>query len=164
MNIEESDGYKKLLTAVENDEQRSPKFHDYRAKLQWILERAYHYAEKLGLDACDILNAWEKSRSYWYMNYYQDCNQPKIEDGKVKVFKTIDEARESIGKEGFRCPYCNGVSKDAVVCDSGLQMDKKPCDWKAYGLFGTLGKGANVYVCEELRLYKMFMPIAWEPK
>ena len=164
MNIEESEGYKKLLMAVENDEQRSPKFHDYRAKLKWILERVNHYSDKLGVDACDLLNSWEKSRSYWYMNYYQESNQPYIGDGKVKVFKTVEEARTAIGNKWFRCPNCKGVSKSPVECDTKIMTDKnkKPCDWKAYGLFGTMGLGANIFVIEELKLYKIFMPVEWE--
>jgi hypothetical protein len=162
--IEESEGYKKLLASVERDEKESPNHHDYRGKFSWAIERANHYAEKTGLEAADILDSWEKDRSYWYMNYYQDANQPEIKSDTVKVFETLDDLRESIGKEGFRCPACGGVSKDPYVCNSGKLFDKKVCDWKAYGLFGTLDKGVAIYVKSELKGETIFMPIAWEKK
>ena len=25
-----------------------------------------------------ILNEWEAARNYWWLNYYQDCRQPKL--------------------------------------------------------------------------------------
>lgn len=164
IEIENSDAYQRLLKAVEHDEKQSPGFHDYRGKLAWILERAAHYAEKLGLDACAILSAWEASRDYWYMNYYQDANQPKIENDAVRVFETVDEMQAAIGKAGFRCPCCSGVSRSPYECDSGLTMPKssKVCDWKSYGLFGTAGKGVFIFVKEKLKGESIFMPIAWE--
>jgi hypothetical protein len=38
----------------------------------------------------------------------------------------------------------------------------KTCDWKAYGLFGTLGKGISVFVKKEIRIETIFMPVSWE--
>lgn len=162
-NIEQCEGYKKLLAAVEADEQRDPNFHDYRGKLAWVIARARNYAEKTGLNACDILNAWESRRNYWYMSYYQDACQPEIKGDKVRVFETVEDLLASVGGKNFRCPRCGGVSKNPYVCDSGQLMDKKNvCDWKSYGLFGTLGKGATVFVKKELRQENIFMPVAWE--
>ena len=57
MNINECVGYKKLLAAVEHDEEKSKGFHGYRAKLAWIIGRAAHYSEMTGLDAADILDS-----------------------------------------------------------------------------------------------------------
>jgi hypothetical protein len=87
-NIEGCEGYKKLLAAVEYDEAHNSKAHDYRAKLAWVVDRAKHYAERTGLDASDILDKWEEGRPYWYMNYYQDCEQPLL-DEKVRVFNIL---------------------------------------------------------------------------
>lgn len=173
--IETCEGYKKLKAAVEEDADRDrkhgrPLFHDYPAKLAWVLERAKHYAETTGLDAADILDAWEKERRYWYMNYYQDCNQPTIEGDGVRVFDTLDDLKKAIGKAGFRCPLCAGVSKDAYACDSGKIVEKVkvgrdgPCNWKVYGLLGDLGKGVYVFVKAEMRGQRIFMPVAWETK
>jgi hypothetical protein len=161
--IQDSEGYKKLLAAVERDEKQSPSFHDYRAKLKFVVERAEHYAAKTGLEAADILDAWEKDRTYWYINYYQDSNQPEIKADKVRVFETVEGLMSTIGKPEFRCPMCGGISKSPYACDSGKEVGKgKTCDWKAYGLFGTLGKGISVFVKKEIRIETIFMPVSWE--
>lgn len=166
--IEESTGYKKLLEAVERDEEKSSGMHDYRGKMQWVLDRAQHYADATGLTQEEILDAWEEQRGYWYMNWYQECNQPEIGDGTVRVFDTNKDVRESIGKPAFRCPWCGGVSTDPQQCDTGSLVknikdgEDGPCNWKAYGLFGTMGKGAYLFVKEEMRIYHIFMPVAWE--
>jgi len=155
-------GYRKLLAAVELDEKTSPGFHKYRAKLAWIITRATHYAEKTGIPAEQILDAWEAKRKYWYMNYYQESNQPEVKDETVKIFDTTEELMASIGNSGFRCPYCSGTSRSPYACDSGSIVDGKPCDWKVYGLFGHLGKGISVFVKDKLTGESIFMPIAWE--
>jgi hypothetical protein len=156
-------GYRKLLQAVEDNEKKD-KTHRYREKLSWVIERAVHYAEKTGLRPEAILDAWEENRDYWYMNYYQDANQPKIETDKVRVFDTVEELLASIGNAGFRCPSCEGVSKSPYACDTQIKVHGKTCDWKVYGLFGHMGKGVSVYVKEKLRSDKLFMPVAWEPR
>lgn len=161
--IENCVGYKSLLAAVEQDECESPGSHDYRGKLKWALDRAQHYADKTGLDASEILNMWEKKRDYWYMNFYQECNQPEIKDDNVRVFDSAESYRNSVGNSGFRCPMCNGLSHDPYTCDSGLEMSKgKTCDWKSYGLLGTLGRGVTVFLKSEMAMSHIFKPIAWE--
>ena len=155
-------GFRKLLASVEHDEKQSPRFHDYRGKLAWVLARARHYAEQTGLTAEAMLDAWEERRDYWYMNYYQEANQPEIKGGKVRVFDTVADLLASIGEPAFRCPACAGVSKSPYECTSGVKVEKKVCDWKSYGLFGTLGKGTSVFVKEKLKVETMFTPVAWE--
>ncbi len=163
MKIEDCAGYKALLAVVEQDEKKAPNDHDYRGKLKWVIQRANHYAEKTGLNAIDILNAWEKNRDYWYMNYYQECNQPEIKGDSVRVFDTTEDLKKSIGKTGFRCPMCKGKSTSPYVCDSGLEISPgKKCDWKAGGLFGTLGKGVTIFIKEGFKTGHIFKPIAWE--
>lgn len=162
-NIEDCEGYKKLKAAVDSDETQSPGFHDYNAKLSWVVARAKHYSGKTGLSELDILDSWENSRTYWYMNFYQDCNQPEIAGDGVKVFETLDDVKASIGKPEFRCPACDGVSKDAYACDSGIKEKGNVCDWKVYGLFGDLGKGVYVFVKSEMRGQRIFKPVSWEP-
>lgn len=155
-SIEQCAGYQTLLAAVERDERESPGFHDYRGKLAWVVSQAKHYAEKTGLRATDILDAWEKERRYWYMNFYQEAQQPRIEGNRVRVFDTVDQLLTSMGEPEFRCPKCSAVSKSPYECSV------KPCDWKVYGLFRDLGKGIYVFVKEKTRGELMFMPIAWE--
>lgn len=131
-------------------------------KYDWIINRAEHYAEKTGLDVEAILNAWEEQRDYSWNNFYQDANQPIIKGDNVKVFDTLEDLLNSLGKEGFRCPSCKGVSKNPYTCDSGVKTADKVCDWKSYGLFGTLDNGATVFVKEKFKVETFFMPIAWE--
>lgn len=160
--IQNCEGFIKLLTAVQLDQEKSPNFHDYFDKLDWIVSRAKHYAEKTGLKTAEIIDAWEARRDYWYMNYYHDGNQPLIDSDKCRVFETVKDLQESIGNTGFRCPACEGVSKSPYACDAGTIKDDKKCDWKVYGLFGHLGKGVSVFAKDKLKVESLFMPIAWE--
>lgn len=169
MDATQSEGYKKLLAAARADEDRWPGFHDYFAKVAWVVERAEHYAEKTGLAASAILDAWETNRDYWYMNYYQESNQPRLGGERVRVFETKDDLLTAVGKLGFRCPKCNGVSTSPYVCDSGETTNdfaagrgQIVCDWKVYGLFSDLGRGVHVFVKSEMRGSLIFMPVAWE--
>jgi len=156
------EGYKSLLADVKKEEGRDQKDSRYRVKFHWVLARARHYADKTGLAAEEILDAWERCRRYWYMNYYQECKQPEIKDGHVRVFDTVEELQEAVGDSGFRCPHCNGVSTSAYECDSGVELDGKKCDWKVYGLFGHCGNGISVFVKEKVAVQAIFMPLAWE--
>jgi hypothetical protein len=143
-------------------------FHAYCNKFKWIIDRANHYSEKLGIPAEEILNSWENSRDYWYMNYYQDGNQPLIDSKAIKVFDTVEELQKAIGGMNFRCPLCGGISTNPYECNSGVIVSKikdgkdGPCNWKVYGFLGDLGKGVYVYVKSELRGQRIFMPVAWE--
>lgn len=174
--IANSEGYKKLLESVERDHKTQAGFHDYNEKLIWALDRAKHYAEKTGLSQVDILNAWERLRDYWYMNYYQDANFPLIEGDKTRVFDAVEDLHKSVAGFGFRCPACDGVSRDPYTCDTGKKVmitkgkgkkaklveSGKVCDWKVYGLFGHMGKGVYVFVKKEMRGQNVFKPVAWE--
>lgn len=131
-------------------------FHRYCDKFKWAIDRAKHYEEKTGIPWEQILDSWESRRDYWYMNYYQDCNQPEINSDRVRVFDTLEDLKASIGDKGFRCPSCGKISKSPYECTA------EGCDWKVYGLFKDLGKGVFVFVKEKIAGETMFMPIAWE--
>jgi hypothetical protein len=138
-------------------------------KYKWIMDRAAHYAEKLGSDVESVLKVWEGRRDYWFMNYYQDADQPLIEGEDIRVMNA--ESMKAVDLEkGFRCPCCNGISKDAYECDSGIVVknikDGKDgvCNWKSYGLFRTLGKGITIVMSDSLQMTHCFMPICWEAK
>lgn len=161
-------GLEKLQTAVEKDCSKDggtlhPEgcvtcgakcFHKYCDKYKWVIDRAKSYGEAMGLHWEDILDGWEESRNYWYMNYYQECNQPKITAKNVRVFDTMDAYRKALDGKKFRCPSCGKESADPYNC--------KACGWAVYGLLGDLGKGVFVYVKEKLHGDNIFMPIAWE--
>lgn len=157
-------GYEKLKKAVEKDvaDSQGERCID---KFNWIIDRAKHYGEKLGLNWEAVLDSWEEDRTYWYMNYYQECNQPKLDTDRVRVFETVEEMFQSIDDRKFRCPACGGISTNPYACNSGLEMsNEKICNWKVYGLFGDLGKGVFVYCKDKLKGETIFMPIAWESR
>lgn len=176
-----SRGYKKLKEAVLNDIQKydgifNPNgcnqcgakcFNEYCDKFKWIIDRVKNYAEKTGIPWEELLDKWEDNRDYWYMNYYQEAYYPELNE-EVKVFKTIEDLKKSVGNLGFRCPYCNGISSKGTKCDSGLMVKlinkkgKHPCNWSAGGLFRTLGKGAVIFIKEIGIPVEIFTPIAWE--
>jgi hypothetical protein len=158
-------GYEKLKAAIERDCEKRGVRNDseYWDKFDWILKRAEHYAEKTGIPKEEILNSWEEGRDYWYMNYYQESNQPEIKGDKVRVFDTVQDMLDAIEKKRFRCPACEQVSTSPYICNSGHINDKgKMCDWKVYGLFGDLGKGTYVFVKEKVAGETIFMPLSWE--
>lgn len=129
---------------------------EYCQKFKWIIDRAKHYEDKLGIPWREILESWEEDRSYWYMNYYQDCEQPLIKSGKVRVFDTMEDFNESVKHSEYICPSCGKVSSDPYEC--------KGCGWKVYGLFGDLGKGIFVYIKEKKKGQTIFKPKAWSDK
>lgn len=168
------EGYKKLKHDVlydyaKDDDYQNGKrsFHNYAETFEFAINKAMHYAEKTEIKASDILDSWERDRSYWYMNYYQEANQPEIKTENVRVFENDEEFKKSVGKSGFRCPCCKGISTNPVECNTHILISdgnkkKKECDWKAYGLFGTMGQGISVFFKNRLQVYKIFMPVAWE--
>lgn len=169
-DLENSWGYKRLREAVDRDLARGNNAHDYQAHFNWVIERVKHYAEVTDVDPVSLLAAWEKDRTYWYMNYYQESRQPRLDGKNVRIFDTPEDLFESVGDHGFRCPNCNGVTKNPYECESGVLVqliNAKPgkrerCDWKVYGLFGALGKGATIFIRSKYRLESIFMPVAWE--
>lgn len=154
--IHECEGYKSLLAAIEKDDRSGWSLAERMKKLEFAVSRAQHYESKTGISASEILTAWEKRRRYWYMNYYQDAEQPLIDGERVRVFENAKDLMGQIGNEGFRCPSCGKVTMNPYECD------QEPCDWKVYGLFRDLGKGVYVFSKEDMRGELLFMPLAWE--
>ena len=107
------------------------------------------------------MKSWEDDRDYWYMNYYQDANQPLIDSENVFVFETVEELREKCGNQ-FICPCCKGISTNPYECNSGKKVNKKICDWKSYGLFQH--SLAFCYVKSEKKGTKIFMPVSLKDK
>lgn len=134
---------------------------EYCVKFRWIIDRARHYSEKLNIPFEEILQSWEEDRDFWYMNYYQEANQPMIDSDNVFVFENIEELREKCGNE-FICPCCNGISTDPYECNSGKMIKRgdleKVCDWKAYGFLQF--DLAYIYIKSKRKGTKCFMPTA----
>jgi hypothetical protein len=94
-------GYKSLKAACAHDIREN--LRDKKASLKkfnWVICRAKSYAhnEKVSIDV--ILDRWEENRSYWWLNYYQDCNQPKIATKKVLKSRGI-KGQIKDAKHGF---------------------------------------------------------------
>ena len=134
---------------------------EYCRTYKWAINRAKHYEEKLGIPWQEVLKSWEDDRSYWFLSYYQDCNQPLIESDDVFVFENAAELRAKCGNQ-FICPNCGGISTDPYKCNSGKEVKGKICDWKAYGLlqFGL----CFCYCKEERKGTRIFMPVSLQKK
>lgn len=130
-------------------------FHAYCDKFKWVIERARHYGEKLNIPWEEILDSWEEDRDYWYMNYYQESNQPLIDSDSVYVFESAEEMRSKVGNE-FICPCCKGISTNPYECNSGKKTNGKICDWKSYGFFQF--DLAFIYCKKERKSEKIFKP------
>ena len=131
-----------------------PCFHRYCDKFKWVVDRAKQYGEKTGIDWKEILAAWEKRRSYWYMNYYQDYNQPDLGNEDVRVFDTVVDAKASFRGMGFRCPSCGKISDDPDTCNH--------CKWSISGLLPS--KGVYIFTKDRMLVFHLFMPVAYENK
>lgn len=116
-------------------------------KVRFLCERVPQYAKVMGKTELETLEALAKSRNCNYTNYFQDANIPDLSD--VYVFDTLEDVRVRFPSKQYVCPRCEGITTDPQECNSGVIVDKKKkevCNWKSYGLFGTLGKGINVLV------------------
>jgi hypothetical protein len=128
--------------------------HDYCGKYKWVLERAKHYSEKTGKTVEEIMESWENDRGYWYMNYYQDCNQPLINSESVIEYDSwISALKEKYGEDSkkwkFKCPSCgNEQSIEDFLSHNIEEPENKVyyncigryvsgigCDWTLGGLF-----------------------------
>lgn len=127
----------------------------YCDKFKWIMDRAAHYAQHTGIPADQILKEWEEQRSYWYMNYYQDCNQPLL-SGTVPIIPHAEWLADLKSKYGddqnqwrFKCPSCGWIQCKQDFIDAGIELSgdqhmnncigrwvsDRGCDWSLGGLF-----------------------------
>ncbi|MGG6448264.1 hypothetical protein [Pseudobacillus badius] len=128
----------------------------------YLRNKLREYSTSLNIPQEVILEAWEKQRDYSAINYYQEANQPSIDADNVKIFETVENMLKAIGEKQFRCPVCEGISSNPYKCNSGKEVQKKPCDWKVYGFFGDLGKGIHVFCKDKMKGETIFMPLSWE--
>lgn len=71
---------------------------EFLRQFNWVICRAKHYAEFTGRPIHEILNEWEAKRNYWWLSYYQNGKQPKLNNcptvkptglrGEIKYYKT----------------------------------------------------------------------------
>lgn len=143
-------GIESLQEAIKKDD----KEFEADEKYQWILERAKHYSEKTGMSVEEVIEVWENDRSYWYQNYYQDCNQPLLDSAKIVKYEDwIDKLKKNFGddakKWAFKCPSCGNTQTIQDFLDNKVEepeskvyfscigrfVKDKGCDWTLGGLF-----------------------------
>ena len=131
-------------------------------QVQALLDRVLpEYSTALGLTHDEVLAAIEARRDVTAPNYYQEANFPKL-DG-VRVFESPAAFVAAFPSGRYVCPSCEGHSTDPYECDAGTVRDGKRCNWKSYGLFGTMGKGLRAIVkstfLDAPRVHEIFMPV-----
>lgn len=123
------------------------------------------YSRILGFTELEILIATEQHRGMTAGNYYQRCYFPDFDKQKFDIYKTRSAFTKKFPSKKYICPSCEQVTTDMQVCNSGYKTgkSKRSCDWKSFGLFGTLGKGYKFFVLENFKeypqVYEIFRPI-----
>lgn len=141
---------------------------DRLQKIEFIKLKLLSYSQYLEMDMLDLLRAFEKARNVNCMNWYQEYNFPDLLG--VTIVKNKDEFLQRFPSKKFCCPFCSGETSKPQECNSGLKVEnikghkKTVCNWKSYGLFGTMGKGIRVLVVDEFlagdgRVHEIFSPI-----
>lgn len=131
------------------------------AKVDALLDRIVpEYASLLGITQSEVLQAIESNRTYSEVNYYQESHFPLLD--KVSVFESLNDFKDKYPSGKYTCPSCDGSSTSAYECDAGKDKNGKPCNWKSYGLFGTMGKGLKVVIKDDFlkspKVHEIFMP------
>lgn len=128
--------YEEMILKIK--EQLNPDCVD--TKIDFIRNMTKNYSEVLGFSEFEILKAIESKRKYCANNYYQPSKFPLLNE-KVKVFNTVKDLFETIKSKKFICPACEQEQPDPYSCKSNYLVNGKICDWKSYGLLGTLDRG-----------------------
>lgn len=123
------------------------------------------YAKTFGVAEEDILTAFEGRRRYNVVNYYQEANFPDL--SAVVVLDNPEEFKRLYPSGRFVCPSCGAESANPFWCTSGAMIGegkaRRTCDWKAHGLFRTMGKGMRLTFREGFldhpKIEEIFMPV-----
>ena len=164
-----------LMQEIARDEQSSDSYIREVApkKREWILNRADMYAQYCGVSREDVLTSWEQSRSYWYMNYYQDCNQPNLtkKSNVMSIAQWKEKGKELFGDNAkewqFECPNCHNVQTMQQFFDAGIEPNYAycncasrfgigglaTCNWSAGGLISL---PCTYVITEQYKIVKVF--------
>lgn len=112
----------------------------YCDKYKWVIDRAKYYAEKTGKTYEEIIEIWEENRTYWYMGYYQDCNQPlngrkKTDEQVTKTAKRIDILINEINTYDFLSTtltqeHQQSVKDDIIKKVENMKVELNNCQQK----------------------------------
>jgi len=132
--------------------------------VNFISDRIPEYAILLNTSLSEALDIVAKARRVNYANWFQDGNIPTLKD--VSIFETKAHFQSTFSSGNSICPACSGISTNYRVCNSGVIIKKKICDWKAFGLFGTLNKGVKILIKENAVNFpspvSIFKPIEYD--
>ncbi len=104
-------------------------FHRYCDKYKWVMDRAKHYSEKSGKSVEEIIKVWEENRTYWYMNYYQEVNQPLFgiktsEEKVVSVKERIVFLENEVKTYGSIIATLTASHQETVKKDLEIKLEK----------------------------------------
>ncbi len=132
--------------------------------INFVREMTKNYSEILGYTEYEILKAIEGKRTYSAANYYQAANFPLL-DKNVKIFSNTKELLESTKNAKFICPFCKQEQSDPYKCNSGYIVNGKKCNWKSFGLLGTLDRGFRFTIKDSFldtpMIENCFLPVSF---
>ena len=73
----------------------------FKKHFDWVISRAKHYAARHRVTLDVILNQWEAGRDYWWLNYYQDCRQPKAYSWRTRRLYPATNGIRKLAKESW---------------------------------------------------------------
>lgn len=135
--LADSPGYRSLKKAYCSDAYEAGRYkqpmrskQDYLRRFYWVINRAKHYAIHQGRALESVLNEWEADRSYWWVNYYQENNQPKLSLKKKNPITHLTFLRKHhrgfYGKIWYFKKHRDAVRKAAV---DARKAAGKPARW-----------------------------------
>lgn len=154
-------GYESLKHDLDYWVKREPgRADEWKKHFDWALERAQQYADVLHTDRDTVLAAWEERRDYWFVNYYQECNQPDLtkKGNVVTLDEWVKEGESLFGKDKldwkFKCPACGHIQSMREFKNAGLDPElayvncasrhglggKKDCKWTIGGFLIVGGR------------------------
>lgn len=105
-------GYKSLKEAYMRDARNAGKDsrpmrdkNELYKQFQWVISRCIHYGQALNKQPWDVLEEWESKRDYWWLNYYQESNQPKIRPESI--------SKKPMHIRGIKKYYKSGLFRDS---------------------------------------------------
>ncbi|WP_139299814.1 hypothetical protein [Vibrio injensis] len=129
-------GYKSLKEAYMRDARNAGKDsrpmrdkNELYKQFQWVISRCIHYGQALNKQPWDVLEEWESKRDYWWLNYYQESNQPKIRPESISKKPMHIRGIKKYYKNG-RLPDSNTRVNQRIGDHLRKQRTKKP-RWSA---------------------------------
>lgn len=76
--LAKTEGYKSLKAAYIKSVKREGSKGRFLRKFYWVVNRAKNYSHSTKIPVDVVLTEWEKNRSYGWLNYYSNPQQPRI--------------------------------------------------------------------------------------